>query len=274
MNNQKGFSLLELILVVGIIGAIALYKMQDEVNDLDTIRAKQLAKEIYQYNAAVLSYIGRHAGSEFDAPSGTLWLKSSDCGGIGMVDFLPCNFPAYTTLGKLNFDTNITIDPAGFTVATTTLDPLVLRNRKRSDLTGIAALHANSGSFSGMTKLTGIADLTFKSDPNTAVLKLIASTNQSGGFVGGLSWEELISASEFFEESPVTEEQKQAIAQVGDDFINDVKTIGIKAKDEGVSWGEVKDVLNGTATINVLNYDTLAAEQDTGNKFLDILMNK
>lgn len=178
-RRQKGFTLLELVVVVGVMGALAVLRLQDARSEIDQARAKQLGIEIYQYNNAVRSYISENPGVAINPPTGTAWLRTAACGGVGARDYLPCNFPDVTTLGDLVYDTNIVVDLAGFTVGTTTMPPLVMDDGQvRADLTGLAALVAAGGSLNAFNPIVAAAtDAAFNSSPATAVLTLQAMNN-------------------------------------------------------------------------------------------------
>ena len=110
--KQAGFTLLEIIMVMGIMAILAIIDIQDRTLRAEQERARQLGMEMYRYNAAVRKYVSVHGGSNNAASflgtrTGVNWLKSPSCGGTADKDYLPCNFltptGGLTTYGKMSF---------------------------------------------------------------------------------------------------------------------------------------------------------------------------
>lgn len=183
MAKQRGFTLLELIFVIGIATLMTIQQMQDKVRDVEQLRAKQLGVEIWQYNNAVRAWLA-------DQPAG--WLgnvsvadlrTAGTCGAgnTGTQDLLPCTFPTQTTFGGLPFATVVAMSGTN-RIATTTFDPLEVRGNIRPDLSGLAALTA-----SGSTLMNPVASNgSFTSDPATAVITM--TTDGVGAAPGGDMW--------------------------------------------------------------------------------------
>lgn len=174
LTNNKGFTLLELLMVVGLIMAMTVIEIQNKTLEFDQHRARALGKELYQYNNAVQSYIVNNP-TVTGTFNGVNWLKDTSCGGLASDAFLPCSFSATTSLGGLTYQTQI-VDVAGQSEATTTLPALVYKGGIRPDLAGLAALTASGGNISGPVA-TG--STTFRSDPATAVITMMASSTSS-----------------------------------------------------------------------------------------------
>lgn len=173
---QSGFTLLEMLFVLGIATSMAVLRIADMRVDVEQNKAKRLGVEIYQYNNAVRSYISDHIGATTDPAPGVDWLKSAACGGSAAKDYLPCGFPETVTFG-VGFDTNIYVDGSGFTVAETVVDPVIDDDGTRSDLSGLAALIAAGGGVNYMLPVFAATDARFSSDRETATITMTASTN-------------------------------------------------------------------------------------------------
>ena len=178
IGKQKGYTLLELMLVLSIITGFAIVRIQDMQFRAEQTKAKSLGVQMFQYNNAVRSYISNNPGVAIVPPTGTDWLKPVTCGGTSaIVDYLPCNFPD-TTVFDQTYSTTITV-VGGFTTGTTLLDPLVDDRGVRADLSGLAALVASGGSVNSLVPVWAATNAAFSSNINTAVITLLASTNPS-----------------------------------------------------------------------------------------------
>lgn len=195
---SKGFTLLELILVIGLMSAMTLLSFYEKQTDLEQARARQVGAYLYQYNNAVRSALAMGIVPSTTTKLGSDWLKNSSCGGVLAVgaEFLPCTFPAATTadpisFGRLSLSTAIIVSgtaPAKKYVATTITSPFTLVSslgvpNVRSDLAGLASLSAaaaltsgfQSGASGGLTPYTATTDSSYKSDPKTAKITIVAS---------------------------------------------------------------------------------------------------
>lgn len=178
MARQRGFTLLELLLVLGISAVIIIQQMEDKVRDAEQMRAKQLGVEIYQYNNAVRGWLSEQPAAWVGNVTVSDLRSAATCGAgnTGVKDFLPCTFPAQTTLGQMPFNTVVTL--AGTThTATTTFIPLQVRGGIRPDLSGLAVLTASGGSLMNITPAFAATDGRFASDPSTAIITMTAGNN-------------------------------------------------------------------------------------------------
>lgn len=163
-QSQKGFTLLELLLVIGISTSMAIVTFQDKMLETEQSQARRLGMELFQYNSAVQNYLAHHSGSANPSSlagtrTGINWLKSTTCTGSDKgtadKDWLSCGFLSgrgeKTSFGNLDFKTTISYDPNSGLSARTVMSKLNLgisgATQERADLSGLAALVA-SGAYS------------------------------------------------------------------------------------------------------------------------------
>lgn len=154
MVKSKGFTLLELLLVIGITTSMAVVTFQDKMLETEQAQARRLGMEIFQYNSAVQNFLAHRSGLPNPASlqgtyTGVNWLKSSACGGTADKEWLSCKFLAHsngkTSFGRLGFTTEIKYDPTAGLTGRTVMTKLTLGSDKqeRADLAGLAALVAS-----------------------------------------------------------------------------------------------------------------------------------
>jgi len=154
--KSKGFTLLELLLVIGVTTTMAIVSFQDKILETEQAQARRLGMELFQYNSAVQNYLAHQSGNANPSSlqgtfTGVNWLKSSACGGTASKDWLSCNFLSHsggkTTLGGLGFKTEIKYSATSGLSARTTMDKLSLgingSMQDRADLAGLATLVAS-----------------------------------------------------------------------------------------------------------------------------------
>ena len=163
-QSQKGFTLLELLLVIGISTSMAIVTFQDKMLETEQSQARRLGMELFQYNSAVQNYLAHHSGNANPSSLagtriGINWLKSTTCTGSDKgtadKDWLSCGFLSgrggKTSFGNLDFKTTISYDPNAGLSARTVMSKLNLgisgATQERADLSGLAALVA-SGAYS------------------------------------------------------------------------------------------------------------------------------
>jgi prepilin-type N-terminal cleavage/methylation domain len=153
MNRKKqgGFTLLELVLVIAVVVAMAIVAFQEKMLEVEEMRARQLGMELFRYNMALQNYIAHESGNPNPASltgtfTGVSWLKGATCGGSASSDWLPCTFlnspGGKTTFGALTFTTTITYSATNGLNARTVLSKLAPNGKPRGDLSGLAALVA------------------------------------------------------------------------------------------------------------------------------------
>lgn len=163
-NKNGGFTLLELLLVIGITTSMALVSFQDKLLETEQAQARRLGMELFQYNSAVQNYLAHESGNPNPASlvgtrTGINWLKSTTCTGsdkgTAAKDWLSCGFLSgrnqKTSFGNLDFKTTISYNSNSGLSARTTMSKLSLgisgATQERADLSGLAALVA-SGAYS------------------------------------------------------------------------------------------------------------------------------
>ena len=200
-RSQKGFTLIELILVLALMSFIALLNFLEKQTDFEQARARAVGGLIFQYNNAVRSALAQDLSTVTSGTyQGSGWLKSSSCGGQRTPgkELLPCDFPMATSIspipfGRLEFTTNVVVtgtSPNLKFTATTSTSPFIVGEigdnfKVRADLAGIAVLAAasamNSGYQSaaggGITPYSATTDARYNSEPLTARMTFVASNN-------------------------------------------------------------------------------------------------
>lgn len=187
MSKQNGYTLIELIMVIGLVSGMTLLSMLERSRNMEIDQARITGGVLFEYNNAVRGWLSNNIGSVNFSQSGTAWLKSTTCpGGLSTVAYLPCDFESASNsnpikFGRLVISSNITTTgstPNKVTTVTTTTSPFKLSNGDlRSDLAGVAAMVAAAGSIRNLTPVMMATDGKFGSDPETGVITIIASNN-------------------------------------------------------------------------------------------------
>lgn len=100
MKKQRGFSLVELAVVLFIIAAVSLEAQKEVFQELRDAQYSQTGKQVTAYTQAVGSYMAanavtlRDAGYAGEVQNGVAWLQDASCGGTAAQPFLSCNFNA------------------------------------------------------------------------------------------------------------------------------------------------------------------------------------
>jgi prepilin-type N-terminal cleavage/methylation domain-containing protein len=197
INAQKGFTLLEMILVISLMAGGTLLAFWDKQTNLQLQKAQQVGSYIYQYNNAVRNFLAKNPDIASGSRSGTAWLKNTSCGGFLAIgsEYLPCSFPIASVatpipFGRISFNTVIDatgVAPKRKLTATTITEPFTLsRNgtpEVRSDLSAVAAIAAAAGGMTGyktdtsggVTPYGATTDASFNSDPLTARITMVSS---------------------------------------------------------------------------------------------------
>ncbi|MBB4867813.1 type II secretory pathway pseudopilin PulG [Pseudomonas nitritireducens] len=188
MKRQNGYTLIELILALGLAAFVSMMGFQSDLLELDQAKARITGAQLYQYNNAVAAWTTANAGASNATYTDTNWLKSTTCpGGTSAVSYLPCSFPAGNALdpfdgGKLSITAAITTTgtaPNLVTTVTTTTTPYVLSSgRVRSDLGSLAGFVALAGakSYSPSVASTGRQVI---SNASSGVLTMVTTNNSS-----------------------------------------------------------------------------------------------
>lgn len=163
MKRNSGFTLLELLLVIGLSTAVTISAFQDKMLEEEQASARQLGMELFHYNSAVQNYLARESGGSNPGSlngvtkQGVKWLQSSTLcsGGQAANEWLSCEFMAAkggkTSFGSLTLTTTMSYSTSSGLDAVTVVSPLELSRSgtltRRGDLSGLAALVA-SGAYS------------------------------------------------------------------------------------------------------------------------------
>lgn len=190
-RNQRGFTLLELILAVSLTMLAMMLNFSSKTSDLQIDQARQTGQALLEYTNAVRKWIAANPSQAVDQ-FGTNWLKPASCGGLSAIEYLPCSFPTATTAvplpgGMVSIKTSITVAgtaPQEFTTATLQVSPYKLIDVSgtavpRSDLSGVAALVVAAGNRLANDPQFYSTHLSVNSDPKTGLINIVARTNPS-----------------------------------------------------------------------------------------------
>lgn len=199
-KHQRGFTLVELLLVAGLASIVAAASFSAKQADLEQAQAAQVGAILAQYGNALRAYASQESSPSLGSKEGTAWLKNSSCGGAFAIgkEYLPCDFPSATVsdpirFGKLSLST--TVESAGTAPNTRVTVSAVSSSfyasskgalTQRSDLAGISALaaasslNANPGGSAtgeGASLASATSQVSYKANPLTATIDIIASSS-------------------------------------------------------------------------------------------------
>ena len=200
-RNQQGVTLIELILVIGLLAMMSILAFYEKQSDLEQAKARIVGGLIFQYNNAVRESLANNIPTASVSYTGSAWLKSSACGGMltpGQ-EYLPCDFPLATVANPVpfgHFTLNTVVGVSGtppnrkFTATTSTSAFSVGEAggtvKVRADLSGLAVIAAASAVGTGVQSVSGGAspiaattDSHYKSDPLTGVMTFTSSNTAS-----------------------------------------------------------------------------------------------
>lgn len=184
--RQLGVTLLELMLVIGLMAVGTIISMNEKQADLEIQKARVVGNHLFQYNNAARSWLANNLVTSTSTKTGSSWLKSTSCvGGQSSVAYLPCDFPELTPskplgFGDLSLSTTVVSTgtaPNQTTTLTTQSSPFRLANKLRSDLSAVAAITAAAGLYNTMTPIAAATNGSFNSEPETAIITMVASNN-------------------------------------------------------------------------------------------------
>jgi cytoskeletal protein CcmA (bactofilin family) len=193
MKKSLGFTLLEMMLVIGLAASATLLKFYSEQAELEQKMAASVGGELAQYNNAVRNYLAKNLGVSNFTRSGSAWLKNTSCGGTLAIgaEYLPCSFPSATVgdpiaFGSVSLTTTVVSTgtaPNTSVTATTLSTPFTLPRSGspvvRSDLAGLAAITASAGYLPGSpgSGFSATTDGTFQSNPVNGIITMTASNS-------------------------------------------------------------------------------------------------
>jgi prepilin-type N-terminal cleavage/methylation domain-containing protein len=185
-KKQSGFTLLELMLVLGLIAVGVMLEFESKQVEMQQMQARVAGGLLFEYNNAVRSWISSNPDANAATNVGSGWLKPTSCGGTSSVQYLRCSFPDSSTAspipqGRLALQSITAITGTApnkrVTVTTTTSPFLNTENVVRSDLSGLAAIVAAAGATSSSSPAMMATDGQVKSSPLTGAITMVASNN-------------------------------------------------------------------------------------------------
>lgn len=189
-HKQRGVTLIEMMLVIGIMAVITVISFFEKRLDMEQTQARTTGVLLFEYNNAVRSWVSMNVGAPSGLrPEGTAWLKEASCGGTSSIAYLPCSFPDMTSASPVRFgQTSITsnvvttgVAPNQVTTVTSTTSSFrVLAGNTtvlRTDLGGLAALIAAAGGANNLSPTLASTDGSVNSNPATGIITLVASNN-------------------------------------------------------------------------------------------------
>jgi prepilin-type N-terminal cleavage/methylation domain-containing protein len=200
MKKQRGFSLLEITIVLAIIGFLAMIALEKSVYETSMIKARALGIELYEVHNATRKFASINSanpdlriGGSVIIENGLSWLKSTnDCDvGVGTANsnYLNCNQEDSTKFGNLTYLTEINplIDDNTVRIKTV-LDVKSLGGGNSTvlpeDVLGLAAMVARGGASSISVNVDGInGSVSDPSMSNTSSLILFCNENIDTAFL-------------------------------------------------------------------------------------------
>lgn len=189
MKNQKGTTLVELMLTLSLMGIIAVSSFSGRSNEMDVVMAKGFGSKLLEYNTAVQSYISTNPNLSYPVTrTGSAWLKHTSCtGGLSSHPYLPCEFPDFISHSESSFGdvifttalTRTTVSGQHFISASTETTPLHHNYVQRADLAGVSAIIAASGRAITDSPALMTTNASYGSDPFTAKVTMTASNTPS-----------------------------------------------------------------------------------------------
>jgi prepilin-type N-terminal cleavage/methylation domain-containing protein len=189
-SRQKGFTLIEMILVIGLMAVATMISFYEKKLDMEQTQARTTGVKLFEYNNAVRAWISQNVGVTPAPQSGTAWLKPTSCpGGTSAIAYLPCDFPDMIPALPLRFgqlsvqSTFVTTGavPNQVTTVTTTTPPFMVltgsSSSLRTDLAGLAGVVAAAGGVNSMSPMLASTDGSVSANPSTGVITLQASNN-------------------------------------------------------------------------------------------------
>lgn len=185
-RKQAGATLLELIIVVGLLAFATVLEFESKRIEMEQLQARSAGGSLFEYNNAVRAFLTENSTATSSTHVGSGWLKATACGGSSATGYLPCNYPDATDASPIHFGilslrTSIEVTGTGDSrraTATTTTSPYLNPERQpKADLAGLAAIVASAGSTQNSTPVLMSTDGRYKSDPVTAAITMIASNN-------------------------------------------------------------------------------------------------
>jgi prepilin-type N-terminal cleavage/methylation domain-containing protein len=197
MKNQKGFSILEVTIVLGILGFLAMLALEKATYETDMLKARALGLELYEVHNATRKFAALNSAnpdvrdSGIVIESGLSWLKSQDlCDtGTGNSNYLNCEQDEATNFGGLTYisEINPTIEDNTILIKTVidvkTSDG-VMDTMLPEEVLGLAAMVARGGSVSTSVSVGGVNSSV--SDPslsNTSSLILFCNEGIDASFL-------------------------------------------------------------------------------------------
>ena len=141
----NGFSLIELMIVIGILGVISISLANMAKERGEVIRVEKVGDRFGQYNNAVRAFLAINPTTPTATYTGTTWLKDNTCGGPTATSYIPCAFNDTLNYQGLTYSTVVT-NTGSAVDAVTNIGPFVLEGDLRVDLAGVASSIASGRS--------------------------------------------------------------------------------------------------------------------------------
>lgn len=177
-TKNKGLTLLEMLLVLGIMVSISIQQFEERMLKAQQAMARNLGTELFQYSNGVRKYIADNYSTEIialgtggtSARNGTGWLRSNACGGgSAPQNYVPCNMGDTTTAGKIPLNT-VLRESSGTLIAQADYGPITVEGEPRHDLAALAALTAAGGTLNNGLPSGASATASFSTDPTGAAI--------------------------------------------------------------------------------------------------------
>lgn len=138
MKNQKGVTLVELMLSIALVSTLSISAFSHKAAEFEQNKAKEVGTKLLTYNSAVQQWVSKNP----DAVSQGNALNVSKLKAQG---FLPDNFPDTIKFGDIELNTDVKVTGGKVEAVTKTVDPFTVGGKVRPELAAMATLMAAAG---------------------------------------------------------------------------------------------------------------------------------
>jgi len=193
-KNNSGFTIIELLIIISVIGFITLLNLQNDQKNREEADARSIGRQLAIYNNAVRSHISINLDNQDYIDNvettftGVDWLKNEDqcADGESPSYFLPCNFSEFVGSSNLTYRTtisaNIGVDKLRAKTVIDVKTPDGTSTQIGSTQLGLALLTASGGQNSELLNLS-LDDTSMQIDADGNATTNVLLTNTDGSLL-------------------------------------------------------------------------------------------